>query len=238
MAQNWNNIVSYIKVNLGVPYNLLELSDDDIINYLKEHSLPKFSQYIPCPIWITLSSNDIVSNEITKSLYTYQLPDIMDDYDIVGIQDVFYNTASGIMNSDLQTAFMNPLDTVLSNSFYNLNEDLQPVHAFQFIPPKTITFAKQIMPAYDHGVVVEINTVHKTLDTIPADVYQKIFKDNCLLDVINWVINIRSKFVNISTPFNTLNLNIDRLQTVASNLETKIQDYIANLPPKHVCAWL
>ena len=39
MLQNWNNIISHIKYNLGVPYNLLELSDDDIINYLTSYNI-------------------------------------------------------------------------------------------------------------------------------------------------------------------------------------------------------
>jgi hypothetical protein len=237
--QNWNNIIDYIKNNLGVPYNLLELSDTDIINYIKEHTLSKFSQYIPHPIFINLSSINEIGSNITKHQYTYQLSDeFVDAFDIVGIQEVYYNTASGIMSSDLQTAFLNPLDTVLMNAHYNLNEDLQPVNAFQFIPPKTITFSREILPSGGYSIVAEVNTIHQSLDTIPSDVYHKIFKDLCLLDIIDWIINIRSKYSNLSTPFATINLNIDRLQNISTALNQKVEDYIANLPPKHILAWL
>lgn len=237
--QNWNNIIDYIKGNLGVPYNLLELSDADIINYIKEHTLARFSQYIPHPIFINLTSINEVNSNITKHRYTYQLPEeIILAFDITGVQEVYYNTASGIHSSDLQTAFLNPLDTALMNAHYNLNEDLQPVNSFQFIPPKIITFSRDVMPSEGCSIVVELNTIHQTLDTIPSDVYHKIFKDLCLADIIDWIINIRSKYVNLSTPFNTLNLNIDRLQTIVNTLNQKVDDYLTNLPPKHILAWI
>ena len=47
MPQTWNNLLEYIKLELGVPVNLLEISDDDIIKYIKNHALPEFSQYVP-----------------------------------------------------------------------------------------------------------------------------------------------------------------------------------------------
>ena len=46
MSQSWNNILSYIKLGLGAPLNLLEFSDEELIQNLKEHVLPFFSQLL------------------------------------------------------------------------------------------------------------------------------------------------------------------------------------------------
>lgn len=238
MAQNFNNIVSYIKLSFGTPYNLLELSDDELILYIKEHTLPKFSQYIPRPIWVLLGSSNQIGSTFTKHAYSYQLPDEVDQYDIVGIQEVYYNSSSGIGLAGMSSMFLNPIDTVVSNGYANLAEDLQAVSAFEYIPPKIITFTKESIAASGDSLIVEVNTVHQSLDTIPSDVYQKIFKDQCLKDAIDWIIGIRSKFSNLSSPFSTLNLNIDRLQALSNSLDQKITDYYANLPPKHLIAWL
>ena len=47
MAQTWNDVLSYIKINLGVPLNKLEISDDDLVTNLRDQVLPLFSQYAP-----------------------------------------------------------------------------------------------------------------------------------------------------------------------------------------------
>jgi hypothetical protein len=238
MAQNFNNIISYIKLSFGTPYNLLELSDDELILYIKEHTLPLFSQYIPRPIWVLLNSSNQIGSSFTKHQYTYQLPDEVDQYDIVGIQEVYYNTSGGIALAASSAFFSNPTDVVISNGYFTLAQDLQTVDAFEYIPPKIITFSKESIPSSGDSLIVEVNTVHQTLDSIPSDTYQKIFKEQCLKDSIDWIIGIRSKFSNLSSPFSTLNLNIDRLQALSNSLDQKITDYYNNLPPKHLLAWL
>ncbi len=54
-GQNWNNILNYVKLNLGAPLNLIEMSDDEIIENLKDQVLPVFSQYCPLKKWTYIS---------------------------------------------------------------------------------------------------------------------------------------------------------------------------------------
>ena len=94
-GQNWNNVLSYIKLNLGAPLNLIEMSDDEIVENLKEHTLQTFSQYCPLKKWVYIGPEHAVNTTGTpgKPQYVFKIPK-PDDEPIVDILEVIFGPYS------------------------------------------------------------------------------------------------------------------------------------------------
>jgi hypothetical protein len=60
--------------------------------------------------------------------------------------------------------------------------------------------------------------------------YHKLFKNICLLDAFELVINNRNKYNNLTTPFGQIDLNIDYISQRAQELRQKIDEIVDNLP--------
>jgi hypothetical protein len=233
MLQNWNNIISHIKYSLGIPYNLLEITDDDIINFLKNQVLPEFSQYVPNKLFIQLTPADSTGvNNQTFHQYEYKL-NIPDEIYVLGVENVFFNQSSPFSENSWSSMFVDPTDIVLSNAYTTLRESLQVVPEFNYLPPRTITLSLLM----GNGVIAEVNTIHNALDTIPPDLYNNTFKKMCLSGVLKYLYNIRSKFSNLTTPFGEIQLNIQDLQNRAAQLDQEIQDNFNWIPPNQLVAW-
>lgn len=233
MLQSWNNIISHIKYNLGIPFNLLELSDNDIIDFLKDQVLPEFSQHVPNKLFIKITpADDAGVNNMTYHQYEYKL-NIPDEVYVLSVENVFWNQSSPFSENSWSSMFIDPCDVVLSNAYTTLRESLQTVPEFNFLPPRTITLSLLM----GNGVIAEINTVHTVLDTIPPDLYNSTFKKMCLSGILKYLYNIRSKFTNITTPFGELQLNAQDLQARAQQLDQEIQESFNWIPPNQLLAW-
>jgi len=232
MLQNWNNIINHIKYNLGVPYNLLELSDDDIINYLKDQILPEFSQHVPNKLYIKITPTDKPLKSITLHQYEYLL-NIPDDVYVLGVENIYWNQSAPFTENSWSSMFIDPVDIILSNGYTALRESLQTTAAFTFIPPRTITLTLLM----GNGLIAEVNTVHTSLDTIAPDLYNSTFKKMCLSGILKYLYNIRAKFNSISTPVADIQLNIQDLQSRYQQLDQEIADNFNWIPPNQLLAW-
>lgn len=240
--QSWNNLVTYIKSGLGAPHNQIELSDNDIITYIQEHVLPAFSQIVPNPRWIALTTQDLDYNsEVGKyNEYSYTLPET-DEFDVCSIQEVYYVNSS--INSIMAMASgyyqcFSPVDVALNNAYTDIYSSLEMGQSFRFVPPNKVIFSRSLENTNYNYTILELNTVHKRLDSIPPDVYQKIFKSLCMLEIYKKILAIRMKYNVLSTPFGEIGLNTSYLEAQIQALQTIVDDYQDRIPPKHLVAWL
>jgi hypothetical protein len=225
MAQNWNNIIQYVKINFGTKTSTLEITDDEFFEYFKEHSLPYFSQIIPKKAWITISKGDIVHMSNSYSNYTYKLK-IPEDIELIDINEIYFSrTLGSIISSGLH--FINPVDSVIANTYHDMHEHLTTVNDYHFIKPDHIRFSEDFV---SDMVIAEINIEHNDLKSIPSDVYHKLFKPMCLMHSIELVLNNRNKFTNMSTPFGEIDLNINQLESRLQELRQKTEEIIDQLP--------
>lgn len=231
--QSWNNLITYIKRKLGVPLNLLELSDDDLINIIKEDVLPAMSQYIGKPCWIRLGVKDKVPCDDSNLVYElYKIP-IPCDIVLVDVQEVYYNRDNmgtlGIYQNMLSV--LDPRDTVMTNEFLDMLNSLEAVQAFDFIAPNLIKFERPLM---GNDVILECKAEHSDLHSIPSDYYHEILKPWCVAEILENVAAIRSKFQNLSTPFAEINLNVTELLNKSEQIKTQIQEKLDATPPDHL----
>lgn len=224
MAQNWNNIINFIKANLGTKHSSIELTDDEFITYFKEQSLSYFSQIIPLSHWIMVTGANLVSTPNLYSQHTYKLP-ISDNISLIDIASVYMaDHSDNFMNESFYT---NSADLVMANTFNDMTQFLKSVNDYQFIKPDILRFNDE--PA-NANFIIELNIEHSNLNTIPGDMYHKLFKQICLLDAFELIINNRNKYNNLTTPFGQIDLNIDYITQRSQELRQKIDDIIDNLP--------
>ena len=226
--QNWNNVLNYIKRNLGASVNLIELSDNDIISGLKEDVLPEFSQYIPHKEYCQILQYHQLPFQSGYSRWRYTIPVPAETY-IINIEDVYINNSShnsdirideGIITNDssldnFQYYSFNPnpavgenlIDAVIANALIDANKYINGQNTWEYIPPNIMMFDYRIGSA-----IVVYNVVHRLLSTIPSDYYHTVFKKFCLATVKRWLIAIRSKYENISTPTSQITINWQKLE--------------------------
>lgn len=235
--QNWNNILGYIKSNLGENINFIELSDDYIINYLKNQTLPECSRFIPGKIWATINDSNLIEIDHNYNENTYRIPINEDDYKIINVQEVYYGVSSrgnqifGYSNY----VFLDPRDATMSNVFNDMISKLTPTQTYIFIPPNVIKFGLNLA---QNNIIMELNVVHFRLDKIPHDSYNNYFKKKALKDVIDLIISNRSKYSRVQSPFGEIELNIDFLRDKKQELNDQIREVEEWDPPEKLIEFL
>lgn len=118
-GQSWNNIIDYIKLNLGAPLNLIEISDSNMVEILKEHVLPVFSQYHPHRKWVLMGPNDMITPEKPgQPLYRYRIPHEKDE-PIIDILEVIFSSYTTLTQEYGLVPYntLGAIDQVIANSY-------------------------------------------------------------------------------------------------------------------------
>jgi len=227
--QSWNNVVDYIKKNLGVPINMLELSGDEIIKYLKEHTLVEFSQYVPNKRYYVLSNDDLVDSARQK--YKINVNDyIIDVVKIYTFESTYPQSAPAPRPGTI-------LNTVMFAKFEQMVQSLSPVITWEFTPPNYITFfyigtVEGLMP-----MLVEYSTTYENLNEMPPDLYPW-FKKLCLADIKILIGSTRTKY-QLATPFGQIMTNGEMLrQEGMQERQIVIDNLMNNIPPDILIDWV
>ncbi len=226
-GQNWNNVLEYIKLFLGVPVNLLEISDDDLIKYLKRQVLTLFSQYAPAKKYTYITSANLLPLKTGYPQFRYRIPTepgeyIVDILEAMPLRDVsIVDTFGGALINAQMT-----MDLAIANAYIDAVRSMQVRNTWEFIPPDIIVFDQDI-----EACAIIYNTPHVTLDTIRPDLYHKAFKPLCLGYTKLWIASMRSKFEGLATPFGQLNLNYDRLQSEGQASIDAATSVLESIPP-------
>lgn len=244
--QTYNNLLSSIKRSLGSKLNLLEMSDDEIIDGIKEDIIPFFSQYSPLKKYCVIGPNQLIPfiPFSGNPKWSYLLPidleeyviDIIDCYinnsnnlfsgtkyngGISGSVNVFEPGVSGVLGSGL-------VDVGINNEYADMISSFSSANTWELIPPKTIVFDSKV----EYGIVV-YNTIHTELNTILPDYFHRLFKPLCIANVKLWIAALRSKYENIETPMGQLRLNWQQLEQEAQQTIERITQELQNIPPDH-----
>jgi len=228
--QTWNDILGFIKINLGAPLNRLELSDDDIVKNLREQVLPFFSQYAPAKNFKIITSGNQVFSEDGAPIYQYKIPLATNEY-IVDVLDFYFTRNSGLIDhmTTLITTTEQVIDTILYNSYTDLVKSMQPVNTWEFIPPDRLMFDFEV----EFGIL-KYNTVHEGLNTIEPDKYHLMFKKLCLANVKGWIAAMRSKYESLSTQFGPINLNWEALKQESVQEKEEVMQLLNMIPPDYL----
>jgi len=221
-------LLDYIKGILGAPLMQIEMTDDEIIHYVKTYTLPFFSQYKPLRKILVVDPFDTPMNDDG----TFELP-IDPEHDLIGIEKIVPDITSYIMFGHPYIPFptwnMLPdmlLQILKSNtarkySFMNFT--------YRFFRPNKLQIIPQPMNTY--GVIGLF--VH-SLETIPGD-WERDFLDLALSDIMFRIANLRLKYQSFQTPFGEINLNAQDLKNDANEIRQRVLERLQGArPPVYV----
>jgi len=232
LNRSWNDILDFIKRSLGTELNLLELSDDEIIQGLREDVLSRFSNHVPTKEYILIDHSNLVKSENAATpQYTYKLSVaegkiILDIFEVYLPSSGFHNE---VISEIIEGSYEGAIDAVITNTMMDAIKSIGVQNTWEFVPPDLIIFDQEIRAA-----VVVYNTVHEDLTTIRPDLYYEIFRPMCLQNVLYRLIKLRSKYDTLNTPFGPINLNIQDLKEEYASLTDKIETKLLSLPPDHL----
>lgn len=228
-SQTWNNILNYIKRNLGAKLNLIELTDDEIIDGLREDVLPYFSQFTPRKKFTIITEKDKFKLDTSKGQprYAYRLDT---DEPVIDILDVYYCDTS-IVSYDLSTLVYDSysaMDLVIQNTMMDYIRSMGTRQTWEWIPPDMLIFDKELIRG---KAVVVYNVAHTKLEEMLPDLYQILFKPLCLANVKIWLARLRSKYETMGGPFGQINMNWSELEQQGLNEKQEIENKLYSLPP-------
>ncbi len=224
-SQSWSSILKYIKRELGTGIQLLEKSDDDLIEGLYEDCLALFSQYSPHKDYCFITQNDLITTALSgQPRYRYKMP-IPNDITVIDILEVLPNSGGGGFSElglaeDIEiTSAENMIDIVIANAYSDAAHSLGVRNTWEFKEPNII-----IMDQNTYRAAVIYNTTHESPKTVRPDLYNTTFKPLCLGYAQKWIAAVRSKFENVATPFGQINLNWQKLETDSqTNIQTAME---------------
>lgn len=233
---NWNKVMTYIKHNLSLPSTFIEHADKDMQDYVKNFTIPDFSNYYP-DIHRTGISCGADKHRVANFPETryYFFDD--ENLSIYGIKECYFPAESLLIGGH---PLMGPMSlegakgwslAVLQSRFTHAFSDFN--YAYKYIPPNIVEITNQIKPR-ELAVEYMREQPHDLRKVPPA--MERFFLDLCLADVQIWIGNLRSHYGDgrISLPFGPeLNLNGDRLKEEGRTLRENTIQRITELyiPP-------
>ena len=245
--QTWNNILNYIKRNLGAKLNLLEMTDDEIIEGIQEDVMTLFSQYSPLKKYCVIGPEHLIPfQKDGDNQWKYELPipldeyvvDIYDTYTSAGNNDPYYDTkysfssvpGSAMLIGTGTTGVFGGgmIDVAIDNVFFNMMESMTAKNTWEFTPPRTIRFDFRLRMA-----CILYNTTHKDLATINPDYYNILFKPLCLGHTMKWLAALRSKYEGLATPIGELRINWQQLEQNGDRIIQETTVKLEEILPDH-----
>jgi len=225
---NWNTLLRYIKLKLGVPTNEIELNDDDIISYIKENTLPELSTYLDNRKLIVLRDEH---RELNKDGYpcVYYLPL---NIEYIDVYKLYLGTNAFLPTGSIGYFMIDPKDTVMYNELIDMINSLSTITTYKFELPNIIRLDRVIDPP----IIADVRYV-PDISEIPADFYHNIFKRRALADIMLLISAQRKKY-RLSTPFGEIDLNWEELQSTAKEIIAEIDSMLDAMPPEYLIEWI
>jgi len=226
MAQNWNNLITYIKHELGSPSNKLEITDAEMQSHIASIVMPEFSAYLGANIYYVLT--DAMRITLPGTTNAFRLPLVAEGVEIMEVNNAYYSNINGGAPAATTNMSSDPQSMIMGTVAADVANFLLPIRSFRYDAPDVLVFNNVLtsMP------VLDLDVVHTHPNTIPSDMYHKSFKKQALVSIIDYVIGMRSKYQTMQTPFGEVGLNIDFLQTKADRLRDEIKEVLNDIPPE------
>ncbi len=223
---NKSKVIYFVKARLGFPHVAIELSDEDIWDYIKMFTLDEFSKYKPDVHEMILNLRD--PNNRTPDVKVFLLHE-PDGCRIMNVVTVIYPESDlwvqGYPYQAPLTSYGALPNDVLAAEQAETTEQFSRMNpSFNFTEPNRLRLYRSLLP---ERVVVRYERVQPDNLMYINSEYEPEFLYLCLADIMTLCGNIRSKYSNLSTPFGEIPINGDMVSAgeqlksnVISRLET------------------
>ncbi len=229
--QTYANLLDYVKLNLGAKTNAFELSDEEIIDVFRDHTLPEFSRYSPLIRYyrVTEEENMITANPT----YIYQFKNFC--YKIMKINDVIGTASLGDMDmmynlSSRQTTY-DVTEMLMNANYLHMSQIAVPPQTWRFFAPDKIEVirSRESMD-FQRDFIAELACIHNDPTTLNPDLYH-FLRDLALADIMIYVGRIRSKYESFTTPYGEVQVASRSWVDEGMQLREKVKEDLRNLPP-------
>ncbi len=230
---NWNNTIDFIKIQLGADVNQLEVDEYKILDIIKTVTMPEFCQYFNYIDRIDYPSDKI--ELVTEAEHKHRYKIINYERQIYEIKNVYFPS-----NWTVAYTVFDQIDATsaaVSNYTYSMADSMTPVRSFQFFRPDIIELTIPIGYSEPSYFTVELGAEFLNPNEIEPSMYSA-FKKLAAADVIDYVLSLRSKFEQLTTPQGTINMNLNRLEQKAERLRSEAMQKLENTQPDVLWAWV
>lgn len=214
----------YIKNSLGSPYVPFELTDEQLDFWL-DYTITQFSSYIPNTVYVQINNNHRVEKNVFLIPYDGNIISVLNVYSTLGHYAMMGHPYIPIQNQNISNIY----SWENQGELYSMAKSQSSANfTFQFKPPKYLV----ITPSYENiNVAVELAVEHSPdLSTIKTE-YIEIFLKMYYINIGQVLVNIRSTYRTISTPFGDIELNVDNIQQTIDRYRDEIKEYTDSIPP-------
>lgn len=232
---NWNNTVNYIKAQLGAQVNQLEIDEYDIVNIIETITMPEFCSYV--------NYEDFIYGDklVEDTSYQVRPSALIKDYDrqIFEIKDIYFPR---YVIASFQIPYMasDTIDFAMDNYATSIPKSMVPIRNWEFIRPNRILFNFPGLAAVPEisKIVVRVGAAFKNPNEIEPSMYKQ-FRKLAAADVIDYVISLRTKYQNLTTPQGQINMDLSRLEQKATQLRQEAVSVLEEQTiPDHYLWWI
>lgn len=211
MPLNSTMIIRDIERRFGVSHHALELTDEGILDTIKQVTLPIFSNYFP---YMYRMKIDPERDRVETHTGVYW---IKTEMELLGVNKLLINNFES-NQAPLGSYYNDPFGQVLFNTMTNIS--VSPT-TFMYRPPNQIEiFPKNL---YYREMLIELKVVHpEHLQTIPVSLYEE-FKNLAFYDICLSIFPIRGRYTNISTSFGNIDLFMNQLEDAQSRRDDLLE---------------
>jgi hypothetical protein len=234
--QSWDNLISYIKLQLGAPIMKIEFSDNELIQILTEHTMPEFSRYFPLlRYYLFDEENNCIQYSPTKIYQVKNFP-----YKIIKIDEIIAKPNIMDLNQNTAVAMYSGDVTNLLGANY-MNQAKLTVLAddtWTFMAPDRIELIKSnnSMWIYD-DFIAKFACIHPDPTTVDPDIYIYL-RDLATADIMIFIGKIRKKFRQFATPAGNVEINADEMIQEGIQLKQATLEQLNRMPPDHYLYFL
>lgn len=206
---NQSRLLKYIKYNIAFPFQFIEYSDEQILEYVTTFTLREYSHYFPDTVTIPYNFN-LASNKVPDKANEYYIQDAQ-GLEILNIVNIYFSSANLLMFGhpplgpmsfgDIANWALNTEQATMTKLFSNWD------YAFEFKQPNMF----RVSPTPTEGyVAIEYERIHPPdLSKIDNDL-QMYFCEFCLADIMILLGRLRKKYEgNLKTPFGDIPISAE-----------------------------
>ena len=231
---NQGKVLKYIKDNLAFPFNFIEKTDEEILEYVKDYTLTEFSHYVPQVKKIPLNLS-LPSNKVPTRGNEYYIED-PEGIEILNVVNVYFPISNWVMfghppmGAFDQMALRNwALDVEVAGMIKQFSSY---DYTHEFIHPNIIRISPT--PNAEVGsITIEYERKQpEDLSGIPFD-FQMFFCEMALADIMVMIGRIRKRYGDgqLRTPYGEVPLGTDILEEGKQKKTDVIDKLIAGTFP-------
>ena len=205
-------VLNYIKSNLGFPFQVLEKTDTEIVQYVQEFTIREFSEYVPQPGMILVLDVTSTHTKVPGKANEFYLEEPQ-GLEILNIVDIYFGASDYLIHGHMP---LGPLDhfslrewALSTQMAVDLKQFSSFDKTFEFKHPNIVRISPVFAVGSEKYITVEYERIQpKDFSGIPNEL-QIFFCEFALSDIMIMLGRIRKRYSDLKTPFGDIPISAE-----------------------------